>query len=73
LEEVGFFHFFEFVPVDMRGYVGVDVAQIARYRSCDYELVERPGSGCGYLIRDGGEYAKHVGSAARQRGGLLEA
>lgn len=45
LREVGFYAFLDHVPENMRGYVEVDVGQIARDWSGDYEVVERPEGG----------------------------
>lgn len=41
LEETAFYKFLEYVPEDMRGYVEVDVEQIARDWGSDYEVIER--------------------------------
>jgi antirestriction protein len=40
LEETEFYRFLEQVPEDMRGYVEVDVRQIARDWECDYHVAE---------------------------------
>ena len=40
LEETEFYRFLDYVPEDMRGYVEVDVEQIARDWGCDYEVAE---------------------------------
>lgn len=40
LEETEFYRFLEQVPEDVRGYVEVDVKQIARDWSCDYHIAE---------------------------------
>ena len=45
LQETGFYQFLDQVPEDMRGYIEVDVAQIARDWGSDYEVVERPNGG----------------------------
>lgn len=45
LQETGFYRFLDKAPEDMRGYIEVDVEQIARDWGGDYEVVERPGSG----------------------------
>lgn len=45
LQESDFYHFLDYVPEDMRGYIEVDVEQIARDWSADYEVVERPEGG----------------------------
>jgi antirestriction protein len=45
LEESEFYRFLEYVPEDMRGYVEVDIEQIARDWVCDYEVIERPDGG----------------------------
>lgn len=41
LQEMDFYRFLDHVPEDMRGYVEVDVEQIARDWSGDYEVAER--------------------------------
>lgn len=43
LEQTDFYRFLEDVPDDMRGYVDVDVAQMARDWAADYEVVEQAG------------------------------
>lgn len=45
LQETEFYSFLSHVPEDMRGYIEVDVEQIARDWSCDYEVAERPEGG----------------------------
>jgi antirestriction protein len=45
LEETEFYRFLDQVPEDMRGYVEVDVEQMARDWGSDYEVVERPDGG----------------------------
>lgn len=45
LRETDFYRFLDYVAENMRGYLEVDVEQIARDWSCDYEVVERPGGG----------------------------
>lgn len=45
LQETEFFRFLDSVPEDMRGYIEVDVEQIARDWGCDYEIAERPDGG----------------------------
>ena len=45
LQETNFFRFLDDVPEDMRGYINVDVEQIARDWNSDYEVVERPEGG----------------------------
>ncbi len=45
LDEAEFYRFMDHVPESMRGYVEVDVEQIARDWGCDYEVVERPEGG----------------------------
>lgn len=40
LEESDFYRFLEYVPEDMRGYVEVNVAQIARDWAADYHVIE---------------------------------
>lgn len=40
LEETGFYRFLEDVPEELRGYVSVDVAQMAQDWACDYFVAE---------------------------------
>jgi antirestriction protein len=45
LQETEFYRFLDQMPDDIRGYVTVDVMQIARDWSSDYEVIERPDGG----------------------------
>ena len=45
LEESEFYRFLEHVPEEMRGYIEVDIEQIARDWGGDYEVAERPDGG----------------------------